>query len=276
MENLQQYNDEIDLKQLWKRVVKGLQTNKKLFTIFLFVIMGFSAAYFISVVLNPNYKSEQILKSKAIKYDQVEKIVEKINSYIEDSSLNKLDSTSAQYINNSGLYFITISENEVDVKDKTELFRLYTMNLFYNKLPSDKTIQDISIIIRTIQGYCSKDNEVEEEQIKLNNSIHELDSLIHLAYDVGNQYKENMRSTGSGQIMIMNDMYKGINDLTNQKLNFQMEFSLLDSHNIIFDSSPVVVSKKIERPYLIFLIGFFLWVLIVSAWIVFDIIFGDN
>lgn len=268
-------NQEIDLKLLRKRILNVIRGNKKSLSIFFTVIMLFSLAYFVSVILKPSYKAEVIVKSKVVKYDQLKKVIEKINSNIENPNLNPIKNETSNYIHSSEIYLINLKKNEVDIKEKDEPFKLYSLNIYFSKYPETNMVDGISNLIESIQFYCSKDNEIIEQKKRLNNSISELDSLIRVAYNVGYSYEENMKKTSSSQIMIMNDMYKGINDLINQKLIFKMESSFLESNNILFVSSPIVLTKKIEKPFLIFLVGIGFFIFISSIWIAFELIFGD-
>lgn len=60
-------SDEISLKELFKKVVRISNKNKKTFTVLLVGTMFLSAAYFIKVIIKPSYKSEVVLKSRYLK-----------------------------------------------------------------------------------------------------------------------------------------------------------------------------------------------------------------
>lgn len=274
MEN-QRYNDEIDLKQLGKKILALFNKNKKRYTILLILSLLMSGLYFLKTIITPSYKATVILKSKSIRFDQLNNFVAKFNGYIADSSINYIQPEIANYINKSSIARIDIIENEVKLKDKDLSFKLYTLNVVYNKVPSQFIINNISILTSGIQDYCIQDKETVENKIKLEKAIKEFDTLVKTSHEVGEKYKNNLNGVNSSQIMVMNDVYKGFGDIVNQKLMFEQELALLDKRNIIFESSPVVIKKSIERPYLIFVIGIMIWSFFVIAWILGEIVFGD-
>lgn len=275
MEN-QQYSDEINLKQLGKKIIKISKENRKKFTLILLVILIISSIFFINVIVNPSYKAEMILKTRFIKKDQLEKVIDKYNSSISNPILNPIDTNVSRYIKSSDIFLISVKDNEVDVKDKGEIYRFYTYRLFFNSLPKSESIEKVNVLIKDIQQNCIKDNEIVQNKILIQNEINELDSLIRIAYSVGNSYKTKLESGYNGQLLVMNDLYKGINELSNQKANLQNSLAMLQTDNIIFQTSPTILSKKTKYPIIFFFVGFFIWISICSLWIVICILFGDD
>ena len=79
-----------------------------------------------------------------------------------------------------------------------------------------------------------------------------------------------------GNMMIMNDLYKSLNDILARKTGLMFELSGYQTENIIFKASPLVLNKKITMPTIIFVIGLAIWVLICTLWIGGVLVFGDG
>lgn len=273
MEN-QRYNDEIDLKQLGKKVVKIFSKRKKLFTIMLMVIMLLALAYFIKVLINPIYKSEVILKSKFVKMEQLESCFKKYNSYINAPNTNPINKELGETLKKANILKYELSEINADPKDKDIKFRLYNLRVLYSDKPNELSEKALNLTIMDVQNFIAGENEIIENKKRLSSGIIETDSLIKIAFNAGNNMKNRIQD--NGQMLIMSDIYKSINDILTKKENYQIELAFYNNENLVFKSSPSLVSKKIEMPIVIFLVAFFLWVLIVGAYIVFDIVFKDE
>lgn len=276
----QRYTDEIDLKQLGKRVVNIIRNKKKVFSSLLIAIMLLSTIYFLKVVFLPNYRATLILKSKYVKYDQLKQNIDQYNYHLDDPNLNPLNSDLEKAIDDIKLNKLVVTEivNKEDIlkKDNDNKYKLYSLDLIFKVKPNiDNIEKSKNKILENLQIGCSKDNEVLENKVRLTNSIRALDSLIQIALNAGSSYKDKIAVSNSGQLLVMNDLYKGINELTTQKTNSELELAMYQDKNIIFQSSSTIVSNKMEYPVIIFLWAFMLWFVIVSIWMFFLIIFSD-
>lgn len=278
----EQYSDEIDLKQLGRKILSITRGNRNLFRNSFILITLISTLFFLKVVFMPTFKATYIVKSKHVKFDQITNIVDQYNYNIDDSELNPLPSQIANSIQNLNLKSVDLTEikNEDDIlkKDDEVKFKIYNIVFLYKNKTSYASFETINKLFLThIQESCSKDNQVIETRVKLQNGIKEIDTLIKVAYSAGNGYSNTIaHGSNSSQLMVMNDLYTGINGLISQKLNYEQDLALLELKNLIFQSTPVVVSNKIEYPWAIFALGFGIWILASFFIVIFKLVFGEN
>jgi hypothetical protein len=270
-----QYSEEIDLKQLAKKVIKISSNRKKTLTLLFILIMGLSLAYFIKVMVKPSYKSEVVLKSKYVRKDQLENIVQKYNTAIQEE-----DTFISQKLYNvftkCHIVKLEIAEIKPDITspDKDDKTKYYKLISYHSQKPSHVEIEDITFVINQIKEIASKDNDIIEGKKRTENAIAEIDSLVNVAFEAGNSFKDKMNMPGN--MMVMNDLYKSLNDILARKTTLKLELSGYQTENVIFKASPLVLNKKITMPTIIFVIGFAIWFLICSMWIAGVLIFGDD
>jgi hypothetical protein len=272
---------EIDLRIIGKKIVNVFRNKKTKFTSIFILIFLLSTLYFLKVIYIPSYKASFILKSKYVKFDQVKQNLEQYNYYINAPELNPLSKDVSKAINLVDIRKIDIVEvkNNDDLlnKDNENRYKLYNITIVFKEKPLMDNISKVkNIILNDIQENCVKDNEIIENKVRLQNNVKELDSLIKVAYDAGNGYKNKIGTSSAGQLLVMNDLYKGINELINQKINCQKELNMHKLENIIFQSSPMNISNKIEYPWVIFAIAFLIWSFIVSIWTIGIIVFTEE
>jgi hypothetical protein len=270
----QRNSDEIDLKQVGKKVTKIFYKRKKLFVSLLCVIMIFALAYFVYVLIIPVYKSEVILKSKFVKMEQLESCFKKYNSYINAPNTNPINKQLGDILKKANILKYELSEINADPKDKDIKFRLYNLKILYSDKPNEMSEKALNMTIQDVQNFIASENEVIENKKRLLSGIIETDSLIKIAFDAGNNMKNRIQN--NGQMLVMSDIYKSINDILTKKEIYQIELAFYNNENLVFKSSPSLISKKIEMPIIIFVIAFFLWAFIVGVYITFDIIFKDE
>lgn len=274
-------HNEVDLRIIGKKIVNVFNSKKTKFTSIFIIIFLLATLYFLKVVYMPSYKASFILKSKYVKFDQVKQNLEQYNYYISASELNPLTPEVSEAISLVDLRKIEIVEvkNNDDLlnKDNENRYKLYNITVVFKQKPwKDNILKVKNIILKDIQQNCVKDNEIIENKVRLQNNVNELDSLIKVAYDAGKGYKNKIGLSGTGQLLVMNDLFKGINELISQKINCQKELKMHEQENIIFQSSPMNISNKIEYPWTIYAIAFFLWAIIVSIWTIGIIVFTEE
>jgi hypothetical protein len=270
-----QYSEEIDLKQLSKKVILISKNRKKIFTTMLMVIMGLSLAYFIKVMIKPSYKSEVVLKSKYIRKDQLENIIAKYNTAIqdEDTSITKNVYNVLMLCN---IVKIEISEIKPDITspDKDDKTKYYKLISFHSEKPNTREIEKIAIVINQIKEIASQDNDIIEGKKRTEKAIAEIDSLVNVAFEAGNSFKNKMNMPGN--MMVMNDLYKSLNDILARKTGLTAELTGYQTENVIFKASPLILNKKITYPVIIFAIGILIWIFICTFWISGVLIFGEE
>lgn len=279
---MEQYklNDEIDLRGLGKKVLKIIKKKKKVFTSFLIICFALSTIYFVKVVFIPNYKASFILKSKYVQFDQLKQNIDLYNYHIGSGELNPLSDSLTQVFRNLEILNIDLTEiiNKDDLKIKDESnFKLYAIKVIFKSKSNSKEVEAAkNLLIKDLQIRCGLDNDVIVTKHKIESTIIELDSLIKIAYSAGQSYTNKIENSNSSQLMVMNDVYNGINNLITQKLNYKRELSLIENSNIIYQTSQTIISKKVEMPLIVFIICFVVWFAGCAIWIGFEIIFGDS
>jgi hypothetical protein len=237
--------------------------------------MGLSLAYFIKVMVKPSYKSEVVLKSKYVRKDQLENIIQKYNTAIQEE-----DTFISQKLYNvftkCHIVKLEIAEIKPDITspDKDDKTKYYKLISYHSQKPSHVEIEDITFVINQIKEIASKDNDIIEGKKRTENAIAEIDSLVNVAFEAGNSFKDKMNMPGN--MMVMNDLYKSLNDILARKTTLKSELSGYQTENVIFKASPLVLNKKITMPTIIFVIGFAIWLLICSMWIAGVLVFGDE
>ena len=270
-----QYSEEIDLKQLAKKVIKISSNRKKIFTTMLIVIMGLSLAYFIKVMVKPSYKSEVVLKSKFVRKDQLESIIQKYNTAIQEED-TFITQKLYNVLTKCHIVKLEIAEIKPDISspDKDDKTKYYKLISYHSQKPSHVEIEDITFVINQIKEIASKDNDIIEGKKRTENAIAEIDSLVNVAFEAGNSFKNKMKMPGN--MMVMNDLYKSLNEILARKTTLKLELSGYQTENVIFKASPLVLNKKITMPTIIFVIGFAVWFLICAVWIGGVLVFGDE
>jgi hypothetical protein len=270
-----QYSEEIDLKQLAKKVIKISSNRKKIFTNMLIVIMGLSLAYFIKVMVKPSYKSEVVLKSKFVRKDQLENIIQKYNIAIEEED-TFISLKLYNILTNCHIVKLEITEIKPDITspDKDDKTKYYKLISYHSQRPSTFQLEEITLVINQMKEIASEDNDIIEGKKRTEKAIAEIDSLVNVAFEAGNSFKNKMNLPGN--MMVMNDLYKSLNDILSRKTGLTAELTGYQTENIIFKASPLTLNKKITYPVVIFVIGFFLWFLICTLWVGGVLVFGDE
>lgn len=268
------YSDEIDLKQLAKRVLVISKKKKKIFTSLLIVIMLLSTAYFVKVLIKPSYLGEVILKSRIIRKDQLTTILNKYNNDYDESYASLSSELREVFIRN---YIVKVDATEIksDITspDKNDITKFYRITTYHSQKPSTKNYEDINKIITDISQNASIDNDITVGKLRTQMAINELDSLLTSALPAGNSFKNKIESGSS--MLIMNDLYKSLNELLARKSALVSELMYYQNENIIYKASPYILSKKISMPIAIFFIGFLIWFLICTFWVGGILVFGD-
>ena len=270
-----QVSDEISLKELAKKVIRISSKKKKTFTLLFAFLMLLSAAYFIKVIIKPSYKSEVILKSRVVKKDALNKILDNYNNAIlEEENILPKELKSIFEKN----YIVKLESQEIkpDVAgpDKNEVARYYKLTTYYSQKPSNSNIENVNVIIDDIKLNATIDNDITIGKAKTIEAISELDTLLKTALPAGNSYRNRM--DGSTSMFVVNDMFKSLNELLARKSDLKTELMNYQTENLIFRVSPLVLTKKISFPLIIFAIGFAVWFLVCSFWVGGIIIFGDE
>ncbi len=271
------HNDEINLRQLAKRILKILTSRKRIFTILLLGIMLVSTAYFVKTIYSPKYKSETILKSNTVRKDQINSILEKYNLAMKDEDLDSsIPSDLLNFLVKNNIYKFEAIEIKADITspDKNDTRKFYKLITHYSRKPSIDNIEKSTMIIDKIRNEIALDNDVTISRIRLTKAILEIDTLIKVASAAGDNFKNNL-GTQSGMV-IMSDLYKSLNEILSRKSNLENELMYYNTENLIFKASPVVLSKEISTPIIIFFIGFLVWFFLCVFWVMGILIFIDE
>jgi hypothetical protein len=268
-----QYSDEIDLKQLGKKVLRIARNRKKIFISFLVAFMLISLAYFIKVMVKPSYKSEVVLKSRFVRKDQLQSIINKYNIEIQDSKKLQV-SKGNDYLEKNGIVKMEIVEIKPDITspDKDDRTKYYKLISFHFQKPN--YTEEFNLLIDDIKEISCQDNDIIEGKKRTLEAIAEIDTLVEVAFEAGNSFKDKMNMPGN--MMVMNDLYKSLNDILARKTSLKAELSGYSTENIIFKASPLIVSKKVTMPMIIFIIGIFSWFIFCMFWIGGVLVFGEE
>ncbi len=264
-------SEEINLKTLIRQAGIAIQQNKRSLILFFVMIMGLSSAYYAKVMMMPKYKTAIILKSKYIKMDQLNQMFSKFNASIADDETN---SSLASVFKKSHILRFDIEEMNADPRDKSEKFRLYNLTMINAQKPSNDISIAIDSAIAEIQNEYAHENEIQENINSISAAIADIDSLISVAIKAG--IGLGNRIEGNNQTTFASDIYKGTNDIILQKESYQKQLSFFAAKNLIFKTSPYVVTKKIETPIIIFAIGLLVWLLSSVLWIGMCMIFNSE
>lgn len=263
-------SDEIQIKNLIKKVILIYNKKRKKIYSLLGLIILLCSIYFFRVMLAPKYRTEVILKSKYIKIDQLNACVNNLNLSIEDPK----DEIYYELFKKFNVLKIGISELNPDPRDKEEKFRLYLLKLIHSKAQIKGNEQILDTIVYVMQQKFAVENEISENIKILKFSIADIDSLIQIAFKAGRGIESHLGT--SNQTFLMSDIYKGIKDIIQQREGYQKQLSFYDTSNLVFKSSPSVQSKNFKFPFIIFLVGLGVWSFIVAVWIGFSTIMNEE
>jgi hypothetical protein len=267
--------DEISLKELFKKVVRISNKNKKTFTLLLVGIMLLSTAYFIKVIIKPSYKSEVVLKSRYLKKETLGKILDNYNNAILDEK-NQLSNELKLIFEKNHIVKLEAQEIKADITspDRNDATKYYTLVTIYSQKPSNDNIENVNDIINDIKLNATIDNDIAIGKIKTEEAIAELDTLLKTALPAGNSFRNRLE--GNSTMLVMNDLYRSLNDLLSRKSQLKSELMYYQTENLVFKISPLVLKKTISFPLAIFAIGIGIWFLICTFWIGGIIVFGDE
>jgi hypothetical protein len=270
-----QHSEEIDLKQLAKKVIKIFSNRKKMFTSLLILIMGMSLVYFIKVMIKPSYKSEVVLKSKYVRKDQLESIIQRYNIAIEEED-TAITEKIYSVLKKCHIVKLEISEIKPDITspDKDDKTKYYKLISYHSQRPNTLQLEEMTFVINQMKKIASEDNDIIEGKKRTEKAIAEIDSLVDVAFEAGNSFKNKMNMPGN--MMVMNDLYKSLNDILARKTGLMYELTGYQTENIIFKASPLVLNKKITYPVIIFAIGLLIWLGICAIWISGVLVFGEE
>jgi hypothetical protein len=269
------YTDELSLKELSKKIIRISNKKKKTFTLLFIGIMLLSAAYFIKVIIKPSYKSEVVLKSRFIKKETLGKILDNYNNAITDEK-NLISNELKLIFEKNHIVKIEAQEIKADITspDRNDATKYYTLVTIYSQKPSNDNIENVNDIINDIKLNATIDNDITIGKIKTEEAIAELDTLLKTALPAGNSFKNRLE--GNSTMLVMNDLYRSLNDLLSRKSQLKTELMFYQTENLIFKISPLVLKKTISYPLAIFAIGLGIWFLICTFWIGGTIVFGDE
>jgi hypothetical protein len=267
--------DEISLKELSKKIIRISNKKKKTFTLLFIGIMLLSAAYFIKVIIKPSYKSEVVLKSRFIKKETLGKILDNYNNAISDEK-NQLTNELKLIFEKNNIVKLEAQEIKADISspDRNDATKYYTLVTIYSQKPSKDNIENVNAIINDIKLNATIDNDIAIGKIKTEEAIAELDTLLKTALPAGNSFKNRLE--GNSTMLVMNDLYRSLNELLSRKSQLKTELMYYQTENLIFKISPLVLKKTISFPLAIFAIGLGIWFLICTFWIGGIIVFGDE
>jgi hypothetical protein len=267
--------DEISLKELSKKIIRISNKKKKTFTLLFIGIMLLSAAYFIKVIIKPSYKSEVVLKSRFIKKETLGKILDNYNNAISDEK-NQLTNELKLIFEKNNIVKLEAQEIKADISspDRNDATKYYTLVTIYSQKPSKDNIENVNAIINDIKLNATIDNDIAIGKIKTEEAIAELDTLLKTALPAGNSFKNRLE--GNSTMLVMNDLYKSLNELLSRKSQLKTELMYYQTENLIFKISPLVLKKTISFPLAIFAIGLGIWFLIFTFWTGGIIVFGDE
>jgi regulator of replication initiation timing len=267
--------DEISLKELSKKIIRISNKKKKTFTLLFGGIMLLSAAYFIKVIIKPSYKSEVVLKSRFIKKETLGKILDNYNNAISDEK-NQLTNELKLIFEKNNIVKLEAQEIKADISspDRNDATKYYTLVTIYSQKPSKDNIENVNAIINDIKLNATIDNDIAIGKIKTEEAIAELDTLLKTALPAGNSFKNRLE--GNSTMLVMNDLYKSLNELLSRKSQLKTELMYYQTENLIFKISPLVLKKTISFPLAIFAIGLGIWFLICTFWTGGIIVFGDE
>ncbi|MBP7478192.1 MAG: hypothetical protein KA797_06700, partial [Chitinophagales bacterium] len=231
-------------------------------------------AYYAKVVMMPKYKTSIILKSKYIKIDQLNRMFSKFDACLADNDINQTDPNLAKIFKNAHILKFNIEEMNADPRDKSEKFRMYNLTMISAKKPEKNISTAIDSAIAAIQQEFADENEIQENVNSISVAIADIDSLIAVAIKAGKGLGNRME--GNNQTTFASDIYKGTNDIILQKESYQKQLSFFAAKNLIFKTSPYIISKKIETPIIIFAIGLIVWTLISILWIGASMIYNSE
>jgi regulator of replication initiation timing len=269
------YTDELSLKELSKKIIRISNKKKKTFTLLFIGIMLLSAAYFIKVIIKPSYKSEVVLKSRFIKKETLGKILDNYNNAISDEK-NQLTDELKLIFEKNHIVKLEAQEIKADISspDRNDATKYYTLVTIYSQKPSSDNIENVNAIINDIKLNATIDNDIAIGKTKTEEAIAELDTLLKTALPAGNSFKNRLE--GNSTLLVMNDLYRSLNELLSRKSQLKTELMYYQTENLIFKISPLVLKKTISFPLAIFAIGLGIWFLICTFWIGGIIVFGDE
>jgi regulator of replication initiation timing len=269
------YTDELSLKELSKKIIRISNKKKKTFTLLFLGIMLLSAAYFIKVIIKPSYKSEVVLKSRFIKKETLGKVLDNYNNAISDEK-NQLSNELKLIFEKNNIVKLEAQEIKADISspDRNDATKYYTLVTIYSQKPSSDNIENVNAIINDIKLNATIDNDIAIGKTKTEEAIAELDTLLKTALPAGNSFKNRLE--GNSTMLVMNDLYRSLNELLSRKSQLKTELMYYQTENLIFKISPLVLKKTISFPLAIFAIGLGIWFLICTFWIGGIIVFGDE
>lgn len=267
--------DELSLKELSKKIIRISNKKKKTFTLLFIGIMLLSAAYFIKVIIKPSYKSEVVLKSRFIKKETLGKILDNYNNAISDEK-SQLSNELKLIFEKNNIVKLEALEIKADISspDRNDATKYYTLVTIYSQKPSSDNIENVNAIINDIKLNATIDNDIAIGKTKTEEAIAELDTLLKTALPAGNSFKNRLE--GNSTMLVMNDLYRSLNELLSRKSQLKTELMYYQTENLIFKISPLVLKKTISFPLAIFAIGLGIWFLICTFWIGGIIVFGDE
>lgn len=266
------FQEEINWKKLAKKVFQIISNKRRLFIVLFSGIMLLCAAYYLKVLLKPIYKAEVVIESRFVRKDQVEKYVEYYNTAIENKG--GITANIDRIINASNIIKLEVNEIKLDVlsKDKDDPNKLFKLLVYFSEKP--KNLENIDFIIGSFKENAANENDINIIKENIDLSISEIDSLLKTAIQAGNNFKNNLSHSSS--LIVMNDMYKSLNEILARKSDLLIQRKFLETSNILYKASPVVISKKISMPLIIFFYGLLLWFFISVLYIMFRFNFVDE
>jgi len=220
----QNFSVEIDLRQLAKKLIRISANRKKTFSILLIVFLVLSTIYFFKVLIRPSYKSEVVLKSRYVKKDQLASMVEKLNIGIEEEDDKSIPDSLYTIFKKNHIVKFEMKEIKPDITDpdKNDLFRQYILTAQYSQKPDINSLDIVNEVINYIKVIAAQDNEIKAGKLRVEKTIQEIDSLVAVAFMAGNDFK-NKINTGTGSLLVLNDLYKSINDIVKTKRNLTIK-----------------------------------------------------
>lgn len=271
------YNDEsIDFRKLYKNVISICKNKKSRFLILFFIIMGLASTYFVKTIIKPKYESHTLIKSNLVNTNQFQLYSDFFNEAIGNEYQDQPIPEKIQtYFKESDVRNIEFKQLKPSMNDpkKGELMTNYNMIVSFGKKPNISKINNLDFLLDFIKTEESKQNSIIESKKRVEDAITEVDSLIKVAFVAGDEFKKKMNSN-SGSMLVISDLYKSVNDIIATKKSLEAELFQYKTENLVYQTSPYVVSKKMKYPFVVLIAGLFFWIGICLIWIIGSLVFG--
>lgn len=263
--------NEIDIFYVASKIRSLLKEHAKFVLYSLLLVSTISISSFFYIRFNPVYVISFQIKSKIIGVQEIAPFEAELNHFILQSGADTQKNPLIGLIKKNNISHFSIGEI---VSEASVLRNAAVEDHYYElKISVKNEIEDQEIENIKVQVVSYLRNRLNNTEVGINKKIFEA-NIKELSYILDSTYSKKISNGGNS--FVIENMYKGLSDLQQLKSNTIFRSKFYELENILLSDYPAILSHKIKYPWIVFFIGLVFWVVSVSSYLLWKVLFQKS